>query len=191
VDKRMTCDEAARIAAALIDGEIDREGERALREHMAACRDCSEAYAFDLALVGGLRGIPEAAFVSVSGAVMAEMAARRRRLTVLRWGFVVAVVTGVIVMLDVLGLGLFERALRLARGFGSSSPVMVAGSKGLLVLKSLANVFGGTVMGSLTGESLAAYRVEGAAILVGLLAFIIVLIYAMSVWVRQPKGVRS
>jgi hypothetical protein len=191
VEKRFICDEAARIAEALIDGEVDRERERALREHMASCAGCSEAYAFDLALVKGMRDIPEAAFVSVSGAVMEKMAARRRRVTVVRWGIVLAAITGVIVTLDAFGIRVFEYIVRLISGFGSSSPVMVAGSKGLLILKSLTNVLGGTVLGSVMGESFAVYRVQGAAILAALFAFILVLIYAMSVWLRQPKGVRS
>ncbi len=191
MDKRLTCDDAARIAEALIEGEVDRGRERALRAHMASCAACNEAYAFDLALVRGMRDIPEAAFVSVSGAVIAKMAARRRRQTVIRWGIVLAAITGGIVALDAFGIRVFEYIVRLISGFGSSSPVMVAGSKGLLILKSLANVLGGTVLGSFTGESFAVYRVQGAAILAALFAFIIVLIYAMSVWLRQPKGVRS
>jgi predicted anti-sigma-YlaC factor YlaD len=191
VERRLTCDEAARIAEALIGGEVNRERERALRAHMASCSVCNEAYAFDLALVRGMRSIPEAAFVSVSGAVIEQMAARRRRTLVLRWGAVVAAVTGVIVALDAFGIGVFEYIVRLISGFGSSSPVVVAGSKGLLILKSLADVFGGTVLESFMGESFAVYRVQGAAILAGLFAFILVLIYAMSLWLRQPKGVRS
>ncbi len=191
MEKRLTCDEAARIAEALIEGEVDRERERALRQHMASCAACNEAYAFDLALVKGMRDIPEAAFVSVSGAVMEKVAARRRRLTAVRWGIVLAAITGVIVTLDAFGIRVFEYAVRLISGFGSSSPVMVAGSKGMLILKSLSNVLGGTVLGSVMGESFAVYRVQGAAILAALFAFIIVLIYAMSVWLRQPKGVRS
>ena len=191
MDKRLTCDEAARIAEALIDGEVDSGRERALREHMASCPGCNEAYAFDLALVRGMRDIPEAAFVSVSGAVMEKMAAKRRRITAIRWGLVLAAVTGVIVILNAFGIRVFEYIVRLISSFGSSSPVAVAGSKAVLILKSLTNVLGGTVLGSVMGESFAAYRVQGAAILAALFVFILVLIYAMSVWLRQPKGVRS
>jgi hypothetical protein len=191
VEKRLTCDDAARIAEALIEGEVDRERERLLRTHMASCEACNEAYAFDLALVRGMRSIPEAAFVSVSGAVIEELAAKRRRVVLVRWGIVVAAVTGVIIGLNAFGIKVFEYIVRLISSFGSSSPVVVAGSKGLLILKSLANVFGGTVLESFMGESFAVYRVQGAAILAGLFAFIIVLIYAMSLWLRQPKGVRS
>jgi hypothetical protein len=191
VEKRLTCDEAARIAEALIDGEVDRDQERLLRAHMASCSECNEAYAFDLALVKGMRSIPEAAFVSVSGAVLEELAAKRRRVVMVRWGIVVAAITGVIFALNAFGIRVFEYIVRLISSFGSSSPVVVAGSKGLLILKSLANVFGGTVLESFMGESFAVYRVQGAAILAGLFAFIIVLIYAMSLWLRQPRGVRS
>jgi hypothetical protein len=191
VEKRLSCEEAARIAEALIDGEVDREREQALRAHMASCRACNEAYAFDLALVRGIRDIPEAAFVSVSGAVMEKMAARRRRVTAVRWAIVLAAVTGVIVALNAFGIRVFEYVVRLISSFGSSSPVMVAGSKGVLILKSLANVLGGTVLGSFMGESFAVYRIQGAAILAALFIFILVLIYAMSAWLRQPKGVRS
>ncbi|MGD9402628.1 MAG: anti-sigma factor [bacterium] len=191
MEKRLTCDEAARIAEALIDGEVNRERERALREHMAACAACNEAYAFDLALVRGMRDIPEAAFVSVSGAVIEEIAAKRRKVIMVRWGIAVAAVVGAAVVLNAFGIRVFEHIVRLISDFGSSSPVMVAGSKGLLILKSLTNVFGGTVLETFLGESFAAYRVQGAVILAGLFAFIIVLIYAMSLWLRQPKGVRS
>jgi predicted anti-sigma-YlaC factor YlaD len=191
LEKRLTCSEAAKIARDLIDGEFSRERERALREHMASCAACSEAYAFDLALVRGIRQIPDAAFVSVSGAVLEELAARRRKLTLVRWGVVVAAITGAIIALNAFGIGVFEYIVRLISGFGSSSPVVVAGSKGMLILKSLAQVLGGTVLESFMGESFAVYRVQGAAILAAGFAFIIALIYAMSVWLRQPKGVRS
>ena len=191
MEKRLTCDEAARIAEALIDGEIDRDAERALRAHMASCPACSEAYSFDLALVKGMREIPEAAFVSVSGAVMEELAAKRRRVVLVRWGIVVAAITSIILALNAFGIRVFEYFVRLISSFGSSSPVMVAGSKGVLILKSLANALGGTVLGNFMGESFAVYRVQGAAVLAAGFAFIIALIYAMSVWLRQPKGVRS
>ena len=191
MEKRLTCGEAGRIARALIDGEVDRDRERALREHMASCEACREEYAFDLALVKGMRDIPEAAFVSVSGAVMEELAARRRKVTLIRWGVVVAAITGVIIALNTFGIGVFEYIVRLITSFGSSSPVVVAGSKGLLILESLASVLGGTVFESFMGESFTFYRVQGAAIFAAGLAFIIALIYAMSVWLRQPKGVRS
>jgi anti-sigma factor RsiW len=187
----LSCEDAARIARAVIDGESDRGLERALREHMGTCAACREAYAFDLALVKGIRDIPEAAFVSVSGAVMEKMAARKRRLTLVRWGIVVAAVTGLIIALNAFGIRVFEYIVRLISGFGSSSPVMVAGSKGMLIIRSLAEVLGGTVLETFMGESFAVYRAQGAAILVALFAFIIALIYAMSVWLRQSKGVRS
>jgi anti-sigma factor RsiW len=187
----MTCEEAAGIARALIDGEFDRERERALRLHMESCAACREAYAFDLALVRGMRNIPEEAFVSVSGAVLDRLAAKRRRLTAVRWAMVVAAVTGIIIALNAFGIRVFEYVVRLISGFGSSSPVVVAGSKGVLILKSLASVLGGTVLQSFTGESFAPYRVEGAAVLAALFAFIIALIYAMSVWLRQPRRLKS
>lgn len=191
MEKQLTCSEAARIARALIDGEFDRERERALKRHMASCAACNEAYAFDLALVRGMREIPEAAFVSVSGAVIEELAAKRRRLTMVRWGLAVAVTTGVIITLNAFGIGVFEYIVRLISGFGSSSPVMVAGSKGMLILRSLAGVLGGTVLESFMGESFEVYRVQGAALLAAGFTLIIALIYAMSVWLRHPKGVRS
>ena len=109
MEKRLSCEEAARIAEALIDGEVDRERERLLRAHMASCGACNEAYAFDLALVRGMRDIPEAAFVSVSGAVMDRLAARRRRVTAVRWAIVLAAVTGAFVILNAFGSALFRR----------------------------------------------------------------------------------
>ena len=191
MDKRLSCEQAARIAEAMIDGAVDREAERALREHLKSCPACAEAYAFDIALVRAVREIPEEAFVSVSGAVMERLAAKRRRATLILWGIVVAAITGVIITLNAFGIRVFEYIVRMISGFGSSSPVVIAGSKGLLILKSLLSVFSGTVLQTVMGESFATYRLQGVAVLAVLLTFIIALIYAMSVWLRQPKGVRS
>ena len=61
----MTCDDARPALEALVDGELAREDERVLRDHLASCSACERHLADRRAFSLSLRSALEREFVSV------------------------------------------------------------------------------------------------------------------------------
>ena len=202
------CERVGEAIGRILDGErpdaVRLEGEHsegaaearteileALKRHLATCKACRRTYALDLALVAAISDAPEVPHTSVAQDAVRIARARLKRRSLVRWGAVVGAVCVVLAVTNSLGFRVFDLVLRLISG-GTASPEIAAGGKVLSLVVGLAQgaknlLLGG--LGSMLGPGGAAYRLEILLAVSGIGLMVILMMYAMELWLRRPRGV--
>jgi len=135
--------------------------------------------------------IPEEVFPSVAGEVMHCLEVRERRLVTLRWGVAVATAALAGIIVNALGVRLFEFAYNVITRGVSSTGVFVAYTKLAAIVRLVGETLARKLFEGTIGTDLSPYRLEVWAMVVGAAAAVVFMMYLMGLWLRQPKGVRS
>ena len=146
---------------------------------------------FERALASAMHDTPDEEFPSVAGEVMRRLDARDRRLVTLRW--TVAAATAALAGLAVNAFGAKAVGLgyRLVTRDFSATGELVAYTKLAAAARTLGEVFTRVVFGGALGGGLGGYRTEVWSLAAGALLVVMVLMYLMSLWLKQPKGVKQ
>ena len=138
-----------------------------------------------------IRQIPEEPFPSVASVVMHRLEAHDRRLARVRWGVVVATATVAGILVNLLGRGIFTFAYKLVTGGVSSAGAYLAVTKLATVAHLVGDTLARMISASPLGADLSPYRPEVWALAVVAAGVIVLLMYLMGLWLRQPKGAKS
>ena len=186
-----SCKEVRRLAERFLEGAFDGVDEEALRKHLAGCPACRAEYALDFALVKALKASPEEAFESVSSEVLGRVRVRERKSWVLGWGFAVAGIAGVGVLMNSFGLRVFHYVLDIVSGGLAARPELAAGSRVVSELRLLADGLRVKLFDCSVGGTLCPYRALILSVVIGSAALAIFMMYLMGLWLRKPREVRS
>lgn len=192
-ENKAACERVEEVITRILDGErLDASGRQEALEHLEACGACRRRYALDLALVSAISDAPEIPHTSVAADAVRIARARLKRISILRWGAVVGAVCGVLAVTNAFGYKVFDFVLDLLLG-GRASTEVAAGSKVLSLIVGLAGTARGLLVGglrSLLGGRAAAYRLDIMLAIIGIGLMVILMMYAMELWLRRPRGVR-
>jgi hypothetical protein len=138
-----------------------------------------------------MRDTPEEDFPSVAGEVMRCLDVRRRRLSALRWTVAVATAAFTGIVVNAFGARVIGFAYRLVTHDFSATGELVAYNKLAAVARTLGEVITRAVLEGSLGADLGIYRAQVWALGAGALAVVVVLMYLMGLWLKQPKGGKS
>jgi hypothetical protein len=144
----------------------------------------------DLKILSSLRAIREEAAPSVAGEVMARLAARRRRVTALRWATAVGAAFLAGLGVNALGPALWGYMY----GFllhGNEAGVLAALAQTLSILRDvLATVVQKLVQGAV-GYDLGPYATQIWTAVLGAAVAVLLMMYLMGRWLGKPKEGKS
>jgi hypothetical protein len=144
----------------------------------------------DLALVESLRAIPPEPMASIAGEVMRGLAARERRLAIVRWTTVVAVASVAALGINAFGAGIFKFLYRLVlRGEAPSG--LAVYSKLAQVLRQVFETLGFKFFRSALGYDLSPYSTQIWTVIIAGLTVVVLMMYLMGRWLGKPKEGRS
>lgn len=154
-------------------GELGREGSGQLDD-------------LDLALIRSLRAAPPEPMASVAGEVMRGLAARERRLAVIRWATVVGAASVAAVVLNAFGSGIAKFLYR-AVFHGETSAGLQAYGKVIDALRQVFSTLALKVFNSSIGHDLSPYSGQIWLAAGGGLVVVLLVMYLMGVWLGKPK----
>jgi hypothetical protein len=171
-----------------------------LQGHFRRCDACGRKYALDVALIDAIRrgdkvvdpsAVLDAEHPSVAVEAVRIARARMKRLALLRWGGVAAVVSLVVAVMGSLGSGFSGILVDLLTAAVGTRPDLGIGRALLGVLVSVGEALRGVIFGGALARELAPFVPQIVVSAIGLGLVGVFLMYVMGLWLRKPGRVRS
>jgi predicted anti-sigma-YlaC factor YlaD len=159
--------------------------------HLGRCEACRLKYAPDLALIDVISEAPEPEYPTVAVEAVRIARARMKRLALLKWGGVAAVVSLVVAVMGSLGSGLPGVLADLLTAAVGTRPDLGVGRALLSVLVSVGESVRELIFGGALVRELAPLMPQIIVSAIGLGLVAVFLMYVMGLWLRKPGRVRS
>jgi hypothetical protein len=151
----------------------------------------SDYGALDRALIDAIRQAPEPEYPRVAKEAVRIARARMKRLALLRWGGIAAVVSLVVAVMGYLGSGFPRVLVDLLTAAVGTHPDLGVGRRLVSTLLSVGEMVRHLLFGGALARELSPYVPQIIVSAIGLGLVAIFLMYVMGLWLREPRRVRS
>jgi hypothetical protein len=151
----------------------------------------SQYSALDRALIDAIRRASEPAYPSVAKEAVRIARARMKRLALLRWGGIAAVVSLVVAVMGSLGSGFSGVLVDLLTAAVGTRPELGIVRTLLSTLVSVGETVRGLIFSGALARELGPFVPQIIVSAIGLGLVAVFLMYVMGLWLRKPRRVRS